>query len=288
MAQLRRAFETYFSLSGDSRGSALVQARAAVYHSRGWSPETQARLEFPLALAILSNSVPAAFWTLYDIYSRPELLAEIRASLAEAVTSTAAPSSTSSPAARNAQTRHTLDLAKVKTHSRILLAAFQEMQRTRASSASIRKVMADTTLEQQYVLKAGAYLQLPVRPVHHDPTLWGPDTAAFDPHRFVDPAAPRLKSTSLLAWGFAPHMCPGRQFATAEVLVLVALVVLRFDVVPVDEAQWADEGLNVSSIASVLPPKKAKFVRFRERQEARGEWKVDVGLSSARFPLVSG
>jgi len=241
-----------------------------------------ARLEWPLTVAILSNTVPASFWTLYEVFSRPELLAEIRARLADAVTTTKIPC--------QAERQHVLDLAKVKTDCKILLGTFQEMQRARGRAASIRKVMADTTLENKYLLRKGSYLQLPTEPVHHDPSIWGADAAVFNPHRFENPApgAPKLKSTSLLAWGFAPHMCPARQFATAEILVFVALVVLRFDVVPVGGAGW--EGLETTSgaISTVPPPKKDIQVLFRKREEWQGKWSVNVGQSASRFALVSG
>ena len=71
--------------------------------------------------------------------------------------------------------------------------------------------------------------------------------------------------------------------------MLVALVLLRFDVVPGKVgADWAVLEGDSSRLATMYPPKKELEVRFIPRAGWQGEWGVDVGSSISKFALVGG
>jgi hypothetical protein len=69
---------TYFQTKGHEQGSELTKTRYRVMHAGGLSDTDIARAEVSMGLGLLSNTVPAAFWVLFDLYSRPSLLCEIR------------------------------------------------------------------------------------------------------------------------------------------------------------------------------------------------------------------
>lgn len=56
----------------------MTYGRWKTQHDAGAITENIARLEVATGIEILSNTVPATFWTLFDIYSRPKLLIELR------------------------------------------------------------------------------------------------------------------------------------------------------------------------------------------------------------------
>ncbi|KKK17246.1 hypothetical protein ARAM_001823 [Aspergillus rambellii] len=72
------ALVKYFERNGHQGGSELTQVRWRTMHEAGLPVEDIARAEVSMALGLLSNTAPASFWILYDLYSRPALLQEIR------------------------------------------------------------------------------------------------------------------------------------------------------------------------------------------------------------------
>ncbi|KAG8099087.1 hypothetical protein GUJ93_ZPchr0013g37471 [Zizania palustris] len=73
----------------------------------------------------------------------------------------------------------------------------------------------------------GVNIYVPVSTVHLDTALWGADAHEFDPGRFAD-ARPPLHA--YLPFGAGARTCLGQTFAIAELKVLLALVLCRFEV----------------------------------------------------------
>uniref|UniRef100_A0ACD5YTN3 Uncharacterized protein n=1 Tax=Avena sativa TaxID=4498 RepID=A0ACD5YTN3_AVESA len=72
----------------------------------------------------------------------------------------------------------------------------------------------------------GVNIYVPVSTVHLDAGLWGPGAREFDPDRFA--ARPQLHS--YLPFGAGARTCLGQGFAMAELKVLLALILSRFEV----------------------------------------------------------
>ena len=211
----------------------------------------------------------------------------------------------------------------MKSHCKLLLSAYQETQRTLHTHANIRKITDDTLLANQYLVKKGHYVQIPNAPIHRSTAVWGPDAAKYDPYRFVggkgasggNKTAEKLPSYSFLAWGLAPNLCPARQFATTEILILIAIMVMRLDITPTHSkdlarpvaktanghvkksddqdwtSTWVPPAQNIGIFATIWPPKRDIDVEFRMRGDgewARGRWSVKLGESVSKFPLASG
>jgi gibberellin 13-oxidase len=71
----------------------------------------------------------------------------------------------------------------------------------------------------------GVNIYIPVSTMHLDHELWGPDAKEFNPERFSD-ARPQLHS--YLPFGAGARTCLGQGFATAELKILISLIISKF------------------------------------------------------------
>lgn len=286
LSTLMTAHEQY-CLSDHSDASDLVRVRESLCDRYKASLSDTAGDLVGFNIGLLGNTVPTAFWVLYDIVTRPELLDTIRSELQQIVT-------------RSGQLdkeTFEIDVVGLRTGCPILLSSYQETQRFRNIHASIRKIIADTVIEspitgEKYFLEKGNYLQMPSAPIHHDPEVWGANAAEFDPYRFVKGtgAIPRDKlpeSYAFMAWGIAPHVCAARQFASTEVMLFVAMMIMRFDIEH-SQKKWKQPDPKVGELSTILPPKDEVFVNIRRRDHWQGKWKLKMGDSRQTVSLASG
>jgi cytochrome P450 len=225
------------------------------------------------------NIAPPLFWTIYEIFSRPKLLDDIRQEIF-------------SKAVQKSEDGFVLDVAALKTECHILLSTFQETQRTRHAPPASRVIVEDTLLDGQYLLKRGNHLQIPVQPIHKSPKIWGPQANVFDPYRFMPAGAGETKAkimpSNFLPWGAAPYICPARQFVAAEILVITALLALRVDLTPA-RGGW-ERNLAVKLLEKPTLPRPKKDIRLKitMREETAGNWSTILGQSKTRLNLASG
>jgi cytochrome P450/NADPH-cytochrome P450 reductase len=66
--------------------------------------------------------------------------------------------------------------------------------------------------------------------LHHDPKVWGDDANVFRPERFLDGGWERLPKNSWKAFGDGARACIGRTFAEQEMIMVVALILQKFQV----------------------------------------------------------
>ena len=273
------SFVKYYEAGGQLQdASSLAYARWKTQSEVGFTTETIARLETATAIAILSNTVVLSFWTLFDIYSRPSLLTTLRHEITQ--------NALSVPLGTNT---HTLDIGALRDSCPALTSTFQEVLRTRSMASPLRVLRSDTVLDKQYLLRANALLIMPSASINHEARSWGDDDA-FDPLRFTDGA--KRSPSSFMAFGAAPELCPGRHFATGEILAIVAMVVLRFEMRPVaNGGEWVAPGkVNLRAVAAtVAPPDEAFEVVFEPVREYEGSaWDFVVTEGKGRFGLVTG
>ncbi|KAM0325158.1 hypothetical protein ACHAQA_007697 [Verticillium albo-atrum] len=280
-AARQKVFNSLFEYGKNVPANAakIVTEKVQFMKDAGISFEETWKQEASFAIALFGNSTPTAFWTFYDLYSRPDTLEEVRREIAaEAVEK------------RGGVFR--LDVAALKTRCPLVLSMYQETQRTRHQHAPIRKVVEDTLLDGRYLLKKGNFLQMPGEPINKSEELWGASAKEFNPYRFV-PKEQKEKiafdKTRFTAWGAAPHLCPARQFASTEILILVALVVMRVDLTPLNgTGQWERDFPCRNELATTTSPAKDLEVRVKTREAWSGTWELEMGTSMTRLSLASG
>lgn len=164
----------------------------------------------------------------------------------------------------------------------------------------------DVVLDDCYLLKAGAVVQMLGPAVNKEKAVWGSSADRFESSRFSTPTREsgmgkqtdtatatgreRPRVTSYLSFGASPNMCPGRHFAAGEILALAAMLFLRYDIVPV-AGRWWVPNLNAWAIAaSVTPPVEEYPVKISARKEYAGdvEWSFNVRDGKGKFSLITG
>ena len=256
-----------------SDASYLMKEHQRVLGEAGVSDLDKAKQAAIFTIASFSNSAPTLYWTIWELYSRPGILVALRDELkTQAVSGSAAEG-------------FIVDVAALKSRCPLLLSIFQETQRTRHVNPSFRKVMVDTLLDGKYLLKAGNYLQVPGNVIHAEERLWGDSPTVFDAYRFV----PEKGSTSgFVPWGAAPYLCPARQFAATEILIVVALLAMRADLQPTTGGMERIPALNFSDLSTLSPPKKDVEMNVILREEWAGKWRLKMSEGRSRISLASG
>lgn len=270
--KVAKAFEDYYKAGGVQKASILAQNRYHASEKNGVPLADIARYEVGGSIAILVNTAPAAFWTLFMLYSHPGLLDDIRKEI---------------DACTNGTTTKTIDITTLKEACPLFLSSYQEVLRHKSMGTSVREVMEDTQLDQ-WLLKKGSLLQMPSRIIHQDSSLWG--DISFQPRRFLsEEKKNRPSDICFRAFGGGKTLCPGRHFATNEILAVVAVFIARFDMKPVGGGDWKQPTtLNTNVAAVVMEPDDDVRVEVKVRPGFEGvKWNIELDRSEKVFAMVT-
>ncbi|KAI4087254.1 MAG: hypothetical protein LQ344_006937 [Seirophora lacunosa] len=293
------AMDKYFAECGPETGSDLIRARWKSHHDFGGVKYAGA-FEIGNLIGVLINATPTFFWMLVHIFSRPDLLAELRAEISgvtdvaptEETTTTTAQAGTK----KKPQQIRRIVVSKLKEHCPLLLSLYQETLRVQTHNTSSRWVIKDTLLADRYLLKAGNVIQMPGYPVHMMPAIYGADAETFKPRRFIKLAAStdgkkdraaKQHPASFRSFGGGATLCPGRHFATAELCAATAMFVMQFDMRPADGPWEIPDWAHGKLASSVPPPERDVRVRVSRREEDV-EWRFGFEGSISKFEVLSG
>lgn len=145
---------------------------------------------------------------------------------------------------------------------------------------SVRVVAEDHMLDNRYLLKKGGLVMISARAQHSNPDVWGADVHEFHHRRFLKQVSgKRFNPVAFRGFGGGTTLCPGRHFATVEILMLAAMLLLRFDVRPAaGNAPWPRPSTARSSQAEAMEQPDVDIeVEFVPRPEVGGEtWRNTV------------
>ncbi|KAJ4128057.1 hypothetical protein NW768_008341 [Fusarium equiseti] len=213
----------------DPSVSSLVRNRAGALRKTGLTGSEVGKIEVILPNVATLNAVPTLYWLLLYILDRPELLTRIRA---EAKTAAVV-------AHDNGRRIITFHIAEFDTKLPLLVSCYRETMRLVNQSVSIRRILEDINVTASegttYLLKKGTDMQLPAGVAHYEESVWGPDANAFDPERFLPSSdrtsdEERRRKTAYIPFGGGRHLCPGRNFAFAEIIGFASSMLLGFDI----------------------------------------------------------
>ncbi|KAK7695491.1 hypothetical protein QCA50_000127 [Cerrena zonata] len=133
-----------------------------------------------------------------------------------------------------------------------------------------RVAMKDYTFSDGTFIPKGTFVSAAVTPMHNDEEYYA-DATVFNPWRFAelrDGEGESLKhqmastNKEYLAFGHGKDACPGRFFATNSLKVMLAHLVLNYDI------KFEEEGVLPKSlrIATMHTPNAKAKVLFRKRQ----------------------
>ena len=277
------------------KASAVIQERVETNLKFGMSKEMAGHAELILMFGILGNAVPSLFWLVANIFSRPELLRQIRDEVQSAL-GIDSPKANSSIG--NGQNVCTISISSkaVARPCPLLYSCYRETLRDISLLTSARLVLEDTMLADRYLLRKNSVVQIAGGVVHHSTKIWGPDADTFKPERFlvhphtsqeVQQSQPRstalplpkgVPSAAFRAFGGGNVLCPGRHFAQAELMTLAGVLALGFDITELDgsKLQLPDRDDTRVPLA-VLRPVRDPKVKIRRRHRWEHVW-WDIGV----------
>lgn len=142
-----------------------------------------------------------------------------------------------------------------------------------------RYVYKPITLKDGTHIPAGTHIETPSLPVLHDPDHY-PDPEVFNPYRFYDlrtkdgtpdPNGFRTRESYQFvsvtkentSFGFGKHACPGRFFAANEIKLIMARILLQFDVRFPEDVKERYPNFYLGSISGPDPTGVVEFRRIK-------------------------
>ncbi|KAI1395821.1 cytochrome P450 [Hypoxylon fuscum] len=272
------AMTNYIHKGGHETASGLVQKRYEHHRQFGLSHEDIARGELGNTFALLGSTTPCALWVIYHIFSDSQVLADIRTEVSALIREIVN---------EDKSIISSIDLANIRTSCPVLLSTFQETLRYRTVAPGPRVLLDDVLLDGQILLRKGNMLMIPASVQHTNVSAWGEDAGNFDHLRFVPrPGRKKPNRVAFRAFGGGHVLCPGRHFASTEIMALAALLVLQFDVVPV-AGKWVEPTWKNSPVQAGFPiPDEDISVEFRPREPDR-RWQVIFSGAEKAMGIVS-
>jgi cytochrome P450/NADPH-cytochrome P450 reductase len=117
----------------------------------------------------------------------------------------------------------------------------------------------DTLLDGKYKVTNDMNIQVNVKGLHRDRTVWGDDVEVFRPERFLNGGFQALPPNSWKPFGSGMRACIGRTFAEQEMIMNIALVLQRFQIELADPAY----ALQLKSTLTIKPDHFRMKVRRR-------------------------
>jgi cytochrome P450/NADPH-cytochrome P450 reductase len=118
----------------------------------------------------------------------------------------------------------------------------------------------ETLLAARYAVSPDDVILVLVPMLHRDARVWGDDVEAFRPERFDREAFARLPEDAWKPFGTGQRACIGRPFAMQEALVVLSMILQRFDLIADDPSYR----LQVKETLTLKPE------GFRIRARSRG------------------
>ncbi|KAI1132917.1 cytochrome P450 [Nemania abortiva] len=226
---LVRALERYLEAGHHKTGSKIVQKRVEIALQHGWTLRATARSELSFLFAGIVNATTSTFWILLQIFADPQLLCTVREEITQILRA-------DDSNGKDAQ-QYRLSITDLKDRCPMLVAVYRECLRLGSDNYSTRMVKENTLLADRYFLKKGAVVQIAGGVIHADQSIWGDNVEDFNPGRFLEPRQQsgtarqnQIHPAAFRAFGGGKTLCPGRHFAMNEILSLVSLVILMFDI----------------------------------------------------------
>lgn len=215
------AFMDYYTNGHIEQASKLIRDRHRIERSYHMSDDMVSRSALSFLFAGVVNTTTTTFWVVVRTFADPELLTTVRAEIETAL--------------QKAQELHGaghLSIGQIQEGCPTLVAIYRECLRYGSENSSVRLVKEDMMLNDQYYLKKGGVIQIAGGAIHADKSIWGEDATEFNPQRFLGTQGrngANIHPAAFRSFGGGKTLCPGRHFATSEILCFAALIIRSFD-----------------------------------------------------------
>lgn len=278
--KVTRVLGEYFANGYYGQGSGLAKARFDYSVKNNVPLADIGRFEIGGTIAILVNTIPSCYWMLLLVHSVPGLLEDLRKEVDAALI------------IDEETNQATIDITTIKNNCPLLLSTLKESLRYRGMGTAVRMVVEDTVIGG-YMLKKGAMVQIPLQVVHSNQDHWGEDAEEFNARRFVkDPKSGKKvpDDSGYRSFGGGKHLCPGRFFATNEILAVVGLFISRYEMRPVGGGDWVlPTTANSNPATQVAQPDFELDMEIRNRAGfEKYTWHVELRKSTKVNAVLAG
>jgi cytochrome P450 len=275
-AALQSAYGAYYLNKYDQEPdvSDLIRKRAETYRRHGIDPIEIGKREISVLQVATGNVIATMFFTLVFITADPVVTEFIRREILSAIVLSGG---------RNGWEEATLNISSLEELCPLLVSAYKETERIVVSQVSIRRVMRDTVISDgnlNYLLRAGADVQIPAGVSHLSKAVWGSDAAEFNFKRLLKSDAKgeatkeleKERKRAYFPFGGGKYLCPGRQYAFAQILALVAALIMGFDIRGEDGSSIQMPEIIRSRIAEATASPSDKGMRMGAKFIQRHNW----------------
>lgn len=197
-------------LDAGQPGAGLVTMLA----ESGWDPARIRDTALVVVMAGYHTSGVAVSWALHLLAHHPEVAQRLRDELDRVLGDRPAPA-----------------YDELKSLDYLERVVKEAMRRYPPGPYAARELPEDLVLDD-YLIPAGTTLMYPIWAIHLNPAYW-PEPERFDPDRFTAAEAQRRPKFAFIPFGFGPRSCEGAALAMVEIKLMLAVLVKRFDFVPV-------------------------------------------------------
>jgi cytochrome P450 len=271
----------YVKKERHKRASPMIQQRVAINLKHGITSEMVGHGELVMLFAVLGNVIPTTFWLLANLFSRQELLAQVRKEIDKAVTTAKGDDGVEI---------RTIHVDMLKSVAPVLTSCFRETLRMVANMTSVRWILEDTMIADKYLLKKDSIVQVASGVIHMDEGIWGEDAGEFNPRRFLStsegtgektataPLPKNVPSAAFRAFGGGSVICPGRHFAQSEIVGYVAGVLMGFDLEKPGGGviELPKRNNEVIPLAVMKPRDECKVVISKRNGTENVKWELEL------------
>ncbi|KAM0251279.1 hypothetical protein ACHAQJ_008270 [Trichoderma viride] len=220
--RLSAAFRKYLEAGHLDSAASIVKGGARIEKEYGMSVDMTARSALSFLFAGIVNTTTTTFWVVLRIFADIRLLSQVRQEICRALKISSQRTGSDS-----------LSIGVVKETCPTLSAVYRESLRLGSENFSVRMIKEDTMLADRYFLKKGAVVQISGGAIHANSMIWGQDADKFNPDRFLKEKSKGdgFHPAAFRAFGGGKTLCPGRDFATNEILMFVAMIIHGVDLV---------------------------------------------------------
>ncbi|RMY87312.1 hypothetical protein D0861_05423 [Hortaea werneckii] len=277
-SKLLQALKDYTERDGFQDSASFIKCQYEACHDLGTSIMSNGGLG--LAFSAIGPITSTAFWMVCYIFSRPDLLAEVRAEVDSCLNVDEGRSHGQS--IRSC----TIDTAALNRHCPTLFMCLVEILRLSSTQPTFRIVQEDTTLKDpasgvSYELKKNDVITLISAGMLDASELWGSDHEDFRPARFDDAASQHIpkkfdvtqpywmsqaQRAAFVPRGSGVHMCAGCFFAQEAILAYTALYVSAYDITDLQGKPLRAPSMSRKLSVSNAKPASDVEVCLRPRQ----------------------
>ncbi|TVY26205.1 7-alpha-hydroxycholest-4-en-3-one 12-alpha-hydroxylase [Lachnellula hyalina] len=267
-------FEKYYNAGLNKNANTLVQRREVAARQWGLTTKEISQAEISIIMAAGTNTVPNAFYMICHIFSQPDLVIALRQEI----------NKITSRKTRDGIETVALHISMLQSHCPLITACFNETLRLNKTGAAVRTVLEDVMLDNRYLLKKGAFVQIPTGLLQSDLNVWGPDAKQFNPQRFLTQNSlpkdvRKAQNQAYMPFGGGKNLCPGRHLAYTEIVAFVAMLVLGFELSTSDGGKLhVPKGeFQRLGVASISPEKDLDILITRRKEFEDVTWEFDTG-----------